>query len=71
MMDILRDHDGGICMHGGFETTASMVSRIGGIGEAEHWLIGRPHPCRSPFRPVSFPDPAVRNGQESAIPASR
>ena len=74
MMAILRDHDGGICMHGGFETTASMVSRIGGIGgsgEAEHWLTGRPHPCRSPFRPVSFPDPAVRTTRERVIPASR
>ena len=28
MMAILRDHEGGICMHGGFETTASMVSEI-------------------------------------------
>lgn len=54
MMDILRDHDSGICMHGPFETTASMVSRIHGPRNAEHWFTGAPHPCRVPFRPHSF-----------------
>mmetsp|Transcript_8751 Transcript_8751/g.17878 ORF Transcript_8751/g.17878 Transcript_8751/m.17878 type:complete len:190 (-) Transcript_8751:310-879(-) len=61
MMEILRDHDGGICMHGGFETTAAMVSELkrdgdeGGRGRnservvAQHWMTGRPHPCKSPF----------------------
>lgn len=28
MMDILRNHPGGICMHGGFETTSAMVSEL-------------------------------------------
>lgn len=54
MMTILRDHESGICMHGPFETTASMVSRIDGPGNAFHWFTGAPHPCRSPFRPYSF-----------------
>jgi secernin len=77
MMAILADHDGGICMHGAFETTASMVSRIGpggasgtsgargdGGGAAEHWFTGRPHPCRSRFERVAFPHPAVEASRE-------
>lgn len=46
MMDILRNHPGGICMHGGFETTSAMVSELR-EGKATHWLTGRPHPCES------------------------
>lgn len=54
MMDILRNHESGICMHGPFETTASMVSSIVGPGSARHWFTEDPHPCRSPFRFYSF-----------------
>ena len=51
MRSILRDHDGGICMHGHFETTASMVSelRLHGNHKAQHWMTGRLFPCRSEF----------------------
>ena len=55
MKDILRDHTGGICMHGGFETTASMVTQLSkdgacnGATKARHWMTGKPHPCKSPF----------------------
>ena len=53
MMDVLRDHTGGICMHGGFETTASMVSELlkEGVGAttARHWMTGKSHPCKNPF----------------------
>lgn len=63
MMDILRDHDGGICMHGGFETTSAMVSELRRDGDdgggrrtessnkviARHWMTGKSHPCKSPF----------------------
>ena len=55
MMQILRHHESGICMHGGFRTTASMVSRLSGEGSDTHWLTGRPHPCESEFREMSFP----------------
>jgi hypothetical protein len=70
MMAILADHDGGICMHGAFETTAAMVSRIGPAGASgsgaagEHWFTGRPHPCRSRFEKVPFPPPAVDASRE-------
>ncbi len=61
MMDILRDHDSGICMHGEFATTASMVSQLWRDGRNWHWMTGAPHPCRSPFQPMHFsePSPAV------------
>ncbi len=52
MMDVLRHHESGICMHGGFETTASMVSRLSPGGDAAHWLTGEANPCRASFRRV-------------------
>ncbi len=52
MMDILRHHESGICMHGGFETTASMVSRLSPGGSSTHWLTDEPNPCRASFRRV-------------------
>jgi secernin len=69
MMAILRDHESGICMHGGgFETTASMVSELTALrregdsstGEVKstfrkHWMTGKPFPCRSDFVLQSFP----------------
>ena len=55
MMAILRDHDSGICMHGGFETTASMVSELRSEASAAlHWVTGRPHPCRAEFELVNI-----------------
>ena len=55
MMAILGDHESGICMHGAFETTASMVSRLRPDGTAEHWMTGASFPCRASFRRVEFP----------------
>ncbi|MFQ5979805.1 MAG: C69 family dipeptidase [Candidatus Heimdallarchaeota archaeon] len=55
MMNILRDHSAGICMHGGFRTTASMISHLRGRNEDVHWLTGTPHPCTSLFKPITFP----------------
>ncbi len=62
MESILRDHKGGICMHGSdFETTASMVSELfdsssnnnnnnnnNNSHQHKHWVTG-PHPCCSTF----------------------
>lgn len=50
MITILRDHNSGICMHGGsFETTASMVSELYTNASCnKHWTTG-PYPCRSTF----------------------
>jgi secernin len=50
MMQILRDHESGICMHGGFETSASMVSVLRQDGsKASHWFTGKSYPCKSEF----------------------
>ncbi|MEN8180058.1 MAG: C69 family dipeptidase [Pseudomonadota bacterium] len=50
---ILRDHAGGICMHGDFETRGSQVSVLG-QGEQEHWFVEGPFPCREKYRPRGF-----------------
>ena len=59
MMEILRDHDSGVCMHGGFETTASMVTEwhvtVDGPPSCRHWMTGKPHPCKSEFLEQTFP----------------
>ena len=52
MMDVLRHHESGICMHGEFETTASMVSRLSPGSDATHWLTDKPNPCRAAFQRV-------------------
>mmetsp|Transcript_50910 Transcript_50910/g.87577 ORF Transcript_50910/g.87577 Transcript_50910/m.87577 type:complete len:421 (+) Transcript_50910:70-1332(+) len=52
MMEILRSHRGGICMHGGFASTGSQVSRL---GEAPvHFFTGSSGPCQSLFKPFLF-----------------
>ncbi|MHA1266312.1 MAG: C69 family dipeptidase [Candidatus Helarchaeota archaeon] len=53
MIEILLDHDAGICMHGSFRSTASMVSRIEDSKENNvHWFTGTPNPCKSFFKPL-------------------
>jgi hypothetical protein len=47
-VNILRDHKGGICTHGGFETTSSMVSELR-QDESKHWMLDKPYPCQSEF----------------------
>ena len=46
---ILRDHTGGICMHGEFETRGSQVSVLR-PGIHEHWFIEEPFPCQQKYR---------------------
>ena len=54
MMEILRDHYGGICMHGAFRTTGSQVSYLS-KKISIHWMTGSPHPCISLFKPFTVP----------------
>ena len=50
MKNVLRHHESGICMHGGFETTSSMVSRLTADGQEDaHWLADAPNPCTASF----------------------
>lgn len=55
MIELLRNCESGICMHGGFRTTASMVSHLKDSNHDIHWMTGTPHPCKSFFKPISFP----------------
>ncbi len=50
---ILRDHTGGICMHGGFESTGSQVSSLSPQG-CQHWFIEQPLPCQQTYRHKQF-----------------
>lgn len=50
MTKILQDHGSGICMHGSFETTASMISEWGPDGSIRHWMTGESFPCQSEFK---------------------
>lgn len=60
MKEILRDHKGGICMHGAFETTSAMVSELRRETDsdrqvkARHWMTGKPYPCQSEFCQVNL-----------------
>ncbi|TXT67350.1 MAG: Peptidase family C69 [Promethearchaeota archaeon] len=55
MMDFLRDHQAGICMHGGFESTGSQVSVLKEDSKSIHWFTGTTLPCLSIYKPYIFP----------------
>ncbi|MBY9017839.1 MAG: C69 family dipeptidase [Candidatus Lokiarchaeota archaeon] len=55
MMEFLREHDVGLCMHGGFESTGSQVSELRKEGiYSIHWLTGSTLPCLSTYKPYMF-----------------
>lgn len=55
MMEFLREHEAGICMHGGFESTGSQVSHLRKGKNSVHWFTGSTLPCVSNFKPYTFP----------------
>ncbi len=55
MMDFLREHQAGICMHGGFESTGSQVSHLRKKRNQIHWFTGTTLPCVSIYKPYVFP----------------
>ncbi len=55
MMNFLREHQAGICMHGGFESTGSQVSHLRKGESSIHWLTGSTLPCLSIYKPYVFP----------------
>ncbi len=55
MMKFLREHDAGICMHGGFESTGSQVSHLRKGKQSIHWFTGTTLPCLSIYKPYIFP----------------
>ncbi|MFX1431730.1 MAG: C69 family dipeptidase [Promethearchaeota archaeon] len=55
MMEFLREHQAGICMHGGFESTGSQVSHLRKERKSIHWFTGTTLPCVSNYKPYTFP----------------
>jgi len=55
MMNFLREHQAGICMHGGFESTGSQVSHLTKTKKSIHWFTGTTLPCVSIYKPYAFP----------------
>jgi secernin len=55
MMRFLREHQAGICMHGGFESTGSQVSHLRNEKKSIHWFTGTTLPCVSIYKPYTFP----------------
>ena len=55
MMEFLREHQAGICMHGGFESTGSQVSHLRKEKKSIHWFTGTTLPCVSIYKPYTFP----------------
>jgi secernin len=50
---ILQDHDGDICMHGGFETRGSQISAMS-HENCKHWFIEGPFPCQQKYQLKTF-----------------
>lgn len=46
---ILRDHEGGVCMHGAFESRGSQVSVLSNA-HSQHWFIDHPFPCQCDYQ---------------------
>jgi secernin len=61
MMNFLREHDSGICMHGGFTSTASQVSKIYPDKSTINWFTNASNPCLNFYKPYIFP----HNGENS------
>jgi len=55
MMEFLREHEAGICMHGAFESTGSQVSHLREGKKSIHWFTGTILPCVSIYKPYAFP----------------
>jgi len=55
MMDFLRSHEAGVCMHGDFESTGSQVSLLRKDKKSIHWFTGTTLPCVSTYKPYTFP----------------
>ncbi|MFW9864645.1 MAG: C69 family dipeptidase [Candidatus Thorarchaeota archaeon] len=55
MMEFLREHQAGICMHGGFESVGSQISHLFEEDRSVHWFTGTTLPCVSIYKPYTFP----------------
>ena len=53
MAEILRDHEGGICMHGGFLSAGSQISLLTPNLDSHFFTVTAP-PCKSMYFPFAF-----------------
>ncbi|CEM11491.1 unnamed protein product [Vitrella brassicaformis CCMP3155] len=67
---ILRDCKGGICMHGGFSSTAAQISILSPTKPCLHFFTATCHPCTSAFKPLFFPSD-LRAPTDSVTPRRR
>ena len=58
MMEILRDHDAGICMHGAFRTTAALVCHVRRDVAPRIWMTWGDNPCEADFQEMVPPLPS-------------
>ena len=55
MMNFLREHEVGICMHGRNRSVGSQVSHLRKDGKSIHWFTGNTITCLGIFKPYVFP----------------
>ena len=72
MMNFLRDHKAGLCMHGGFTSTASQVSKIPEDNNSINWFTNASNPCLNFYKPYIFPHNGkytIKSGPFSSVNA--
>ena len=51
---ILREHNSGICMHGGFTSSGSQISTLGQNEQSINFFTATNNPCKSTYHPFNF-----------------
>ena len=67
MMNILCDHEGGLCMHGEFRTTASLVCHVAPDSAPRVWMTWGDNPCETPFSEMAPPLSAETESNSSSL----
>ncbi|MHA1912894.1 MAG: C69 family dipeptidase [Promethearchaeota archaeon] len=71
MMEFLREHQVGICMHYSNQSVGSQVSHLKkGDRKPIHWFTGGTMPCLNIFKPYTFPAEDLRFSANKSDPYS-
>ncbi|GAB4383184.1 MAG: hypothetical protein Kow00121_44650 [Elainellaceae cyanobacterium] len=57
---ILRDHQGNVCMHDSYESRGSQISSLL-PNQHQHWFIEQPFPCQQEYRQKTFVEEVMGN----------
>jgi secernin len=69
MMEFLREHNVGICMHYSNQSVGSQVSHLQkGEDKSIHWFTGGTMPCLNIFKPYVFPGEDLRFSVDKSDP---